>query len=55
MCAVNRFVTEFAVTPRCIKEGEWKAELIACLEEYLCLIYVLILVLGFLHGSKMSH
>lgn len=47
--------TERAVTPRWIKEDEWKAELIACLEEYLCLIYVLILALGFLHDSKMSH
>lgn len=35
-----------------MKEGEWKARLIA---EYLCLIYVLISVLGFLGGSKMSH
>lgn len=55
MRAANRDTAEFAVTPRCIKEDEWKAELIACLEEYLCLIYVLILVLGFLHDGKMSH
>lgn len=26
-----------------------------CLEEYLCLVCVLILVLGSLHDSKMSH
>lgn len=35
-----------------MKEDEWKARLIA---EYLCLIYVLISVLGFLGDSKMSH
>lgn len=53
--AANGYGAEFAVTPRWIKEDEWKADLIACLEEYLCLIYVLILVLGFLCDSKMSH
>lgn len=55
MLTVNKYVIEFNITPWCIEEDKWKAKLIACLEEYLCLVYVLILVLDFLCDSKMSH